>query len=90
MSEDKPRVDIPRPDAPGPESEPARFGLWRLNRTSLGIAVILAALSGVYAYLEDMPLEVSEELFLLVLFYAGVQAVRWAWSRSRGAGGEGR
>jgi hypothetical protein len=37
-----------------------------------------------YAYLANMPLDVPELFFLLLVFYAVVLAVRWVWTRVKG------
>jgi hypothetical protein len=58
-------------------------GPLRLDTRALGIAVLLSLLSGMYAYLEDEALNVSELVFLLAVFYVCAHVARWAWARVR-------
>lgn len=60
---------------------PERIGWLRLDLTTLGIAFALIVVAGMIAYLANSPLNVQDLLFLLVVFYALVLAVRWLWAR---------
>jgi hypothetical protein len=60
-------------------------GRMGLDRTTIGVAFILMLIVGMFAYLENSPLNVQEMTFLFVVFFAVVLATRWIWSRVRGA-----
>ena len=68
-----------------PRATPARIGWLGLDMTTLGSASGLTLLAGIYWYLVNLPLDVPELLFLLVVFYAVVLAVRLVWARISGA-----
>jgi hypothetical protein len=64
---------------------PARIGRLGLDMTTLGSAFGLTLVAGIYWYFVNLPLDVPELLFLLVVFYAVVVTVRWLWARMSGA-----
>jgi hypothetical protein len=68
-----------------PPATPARIGWLGLDMTTLGTAFGLTLLAGIYWYLANLPLGVSELFFLLVVFYGLVLAARWLWARVKGA-----
>jgi hypothetical protein len=72
----------PAPHGPGDRG----IGLLRLNSKSLAIAFVLTVLAGIFAYRVNLPLEVPELLFVLVVCYLMVHASRWVWSRRRHPG----
>jgi len=81
----QPRAQSTPQDQPGSRTAPARIGWLRLDLTTLGIAFALILVAGMFAYLANSPLNVQELLFLFVVFYALVVAVRWLWARGRSA-----
>ena len=82
----QPRPGAGTPDHPvTPPTSPARIAWLRLDMTTLGSAFVLTLVAGMYAYLANMPLDIPELLFLLLVFYAVVLAVRWVWARVLGA-----
>ncbi len=62
-----------------PVTPPPRVGWLRLDRITLGSAVAMTLLAGMYAYLENLPLDAQQLFFLLLVFYAVVHSVRWLW-----------
>ena len=71
-------------DAPGSRTARARIGWLRLALTSLGSAFALTLVAGMIGYLANSQLH-EELLFLFVVFYTLVVAVRWLWPRVRSA-----
>jgi hypothetical protein len=61
-------------------------GWRRFDITTAGIAFGLTLTLGVYAYLASMPLNGSELLFVLVISWGLVVAVRGVWARFKRAG----
>lgn len=61
------------------------LGGWGLDRITIGVAFILMLIVGIFAYLENSPLNVQEMTFLFVVSFAVVLATRWVWSWVRRA-----
>lgn len=57
-----------------------------LDMTTLGSAFALTLTAAIFAYLANLPLNASELLFLLPVFWVSVVAVRWLWTRVKRAG----
>jgi hypothetical protein len=63
---------------------------WKgLDITTLAVTLGLTLMLGVYMYLANMPLNGSELLFVLVVSWVLVIALRGIWSRFKRAGAEG-
>jgi hypothetical protein len=45
---------------------------------SLAIAMVLAVVTGIFAYLNNMALQVPEQAFVLAVLYMVVHGIRWA------------
>jgi hypothetical protein len=81
----QPRAQSTTQDEPGSRTARARIGWLRRDLTTIGIAFALTLVAGMIGYLANSQLDVQELLFLLVVFYALVVAVRWLWPRIRSA-----
>lgn len=75
-----PRVIAPRTEQPESLRAAGRIRRLRLDMTTLGTAFALTMFAGIYAYLANVPLGPSELIFLLLVSYAVVLAMRWQWS----------
>ena len=85
MKGDQPQTkpaNVPQPQSRETDGRPGRIGL---DRITIGVAFILMLIAGIFAYLENSPLNVQEMVFLFVVFFAVVLAFRWVWSRVRSA-----
>ena len=64
-----------------PGSPSQRESWFKLDRTTLSIALALTLCSAMYAYLSSVPLASGETFFLLIMFYALVPGMKWLWSK---------
>jgi hypothetical protein len=85
MKGDRPRTKPANEPQPPPEEKNGRPGRIGLDRITIGVAFLLMLIVGIFAYLENSPLNVPEMVFLFVVFFAVVLVLRWVWSRMRSA-----
>jgi hypothetical protein len=62
-------------------SPPSRIGWLKLEVPIVIIAFALTLFAGMYAYLANWQMDVQQLLFLFVVFYALMLALRWLWAR---------
>jgi hypothetical protein len=79
----QPRAQSSTQNQHGSSMAATRVGWLRLDLKTLCIVFALILATGVLAYLRNSPMNVEELLFLFVVFFAFVLAVRWLWGRFR-------